>query len=241
MPRHTKAWLSFKGTESTNVGAWLMSAPTFTKAAYRGNGKTVIGRDGDVWVSDGAYDTMEIKAKLRCRMTRMDEVLAWLTGSGTLVFSWARDRSYQARIEKKIDFKYTVPGLNPIIECEVTFSCQPFRYIYPAVEEFEITESDTTFYNPGTAFSLPRVKITGSGDFTVTIGTQTLQFEDVSSGIIVDSEIMDALSADGTALANDKMTGTPWTIQPGANTVTWSATSPSAVTKVTILPRWRYY
>lgn len=242
MSRANKAWFSFRGIESTDVDAWLVSAPVFAQGAWRGDSKTVIGRDGDVFVSDGCYDTSEIKVKLRFRMSRLDDVMAWLTGSGWLVFAWARNRAYRARVEKKLDYKYGVPGLNPIMQVEVTFLCQPFRYQWPEPKAFEITASGTEFINPGTAPSLPRVKITGSGDFTVTISGQELAFSNVTgSGIIVDSYSMDALSYDGTEGANGKMSGTPWTIAPGKSTVAWTAESGSSVTKIEILPRWRYY
>ena len=86
-----------------------------------------------------------------------------------------------------------------------------------------------------------------------TIGGETIYFEGVSDGgIIVDSELMDALSYDGTALANDKISGQPWLLQPGSLTVSWDfdpdgvdeATGDllnNSVTSVEILPRWRWH
>ena len=111
----------------------------------------------------------------------------------------------------------------------------------PEAEPFTISASGESFTNPGTAPSLPRVKITGSGDFSVSIGMETLFFSGVSGGgIIVDSELMDALTYDGELLANDRVSGTPFQIQTGVNVVSWLAESGSSVTAVEILPRWRY-
>ena len=184
---------------------------------------------------------MEIKRKLLCRLSRLDSAAAWLTGSGPLRFSWAEDRAYDARAAKSSDAAQVSPDADPLMEFDVTFTCQPFRRLVPEAAPFTISSSGESFTNPGTAPSLPRVKITGSGDFSVSIGMETLFFSGVSGGgIIVDSELMDALTYDGELLANDRVSGTPFQIQPGVNVVSWLAESGSSVTAVEILPRWRY-
>ena len=50
---------------------------------------------------------------------------------------------------------------------------------------------------------------------------------------------MDALNLEGSQLLNDKISGVPYEIQPGNNTVKWLITSGN-ISRVVITPRWRY-
>ena len=129
----------------------------------------------------------------------------------------------------------------------MVFSCQPFARLWPEAEPIEITSSGTPLRNPGTAPSLPRIEIIGSGDFSLTIGMQTMFFIGVESGIIVDSELLDALTLDGSLLANGKIDGDFFEIPPGESVVQWleggideeDESTPGSIEKVTITPRWR--
>jgi phage-related protein len=63
-----------------------------------------------------------------------------------------------------------------------------------------------------------------------------MEFENVTGGIIVDSELCDCFTADGLMLANNLATLDEFpTLKAGANTIAWAG----AVTKVVITPRWR--
>lgn len=243
MSRVIKGWLDFNGRRSTEFGVRLMEGVVYSRPAWRGKSQSVTGRSGDLWRTESntrlIYDTVEIKRKLRCSLSRLDEVAAWLTGSGMLIFSWAPDRAYQARAAKVANFDQVSVENDPLIEFTIAFECQPLRFMLPEAKPIVITESGTTILNPGTAPSDPIVKITGSGEFTVTIGMETLFFTDVSGGIIVDSDKMDAFTIDGTLLANGCMSGTPWQIMPGDNVVSWQVEDGSSIESVEITPRWR--
>lgn len=241
MARVITGWLEFAGRKSDEFGVRLTDFVSHTRAEMRGRSYEIAGRDGDLWKSDGTYKPFDIKRRLRCRLSRLDDVSAWLRGSGLLRFSWAENRAYEARAVKAVDYQQISIDADPVVEFPVTFTCQPFRLLYPDADAFIITASGTSFNNPGTAYSLPRVKIAGSGEFSVTIGMETLFFKDVSGGgIIVDSKLNDALTFDGALLANDNFDGMPWHIQPGTNVVSWLAEDGSNVNSIEILPRWRY-
>lgn len=240
MAREIKSWLEFNGQKSTEFGARLIDPIKYSRPAWRGTPNQAAGYSGDLWQTDGAYDTVDIKRRLRFNLSRLEDVSAWLTGTGLLRFSWAENRAYEARAAKIVHIEQVSLGSDPLMEGDFVFTCQPFRLLYPGAEAFTITELYEQFNNPGTAPSLPRVKITGSGDFSVTIGMETLFFTDISGGIIVDSVLMDALTYDGSLLANDNMSGTPWQIQPGLNSVSWEVGDSGSVDSIEILPRWRY-
>ena len=55
-----------------------------------------------------------------------------------------------------------------------------------------MTSSPETVQNPGTYKSEPRIKIEGTGNVTLTIGTQILEVEDLDGGVIIDCKIRTA-------------------------------------------------
>lgn len=243
MRKNDSFWLEFKGQNSSALGVVLMDAHGFSTGAARGARELVSGRDGYVWLSDEAKEALDIRRVCRAPGSKLREVTAWLSGSGALRFSNEPELAYDARVIQGIDPRRVIGGADPLYEFAVTFSCQPFPRAYPAPADILITSSGTPVTNPGTAPALPRVTVRGSGSFSLTIGKQTVLLRNISEGIILDSELMDALTLDGRSLANDKMDGDFFQIQPGDSYVQWLASigdDTGKVTGVTISPRWRY-
>ena len=249
MNRLTEAWFEFKNTRSTTLGILMTEMPQRTVAARDSTRKKVAGRSGRIRTSDGSYDDITIQLKFDARdETKLRQIDALLTGSGTLRFSDEPELVYNAVIETSPSRQSIRPRFGGQTY-SVKFVCAPFRTLYTAASNIEKTVSGQTIQNPGTAPSLPRVKIAGSGSFSLTIGAQTMFFEGVSGGgIIVDSEVGDVFTYDGALLANEKAAGELFAIQPGTNTVSWieggtddqGQSVAGSVTKVTITPRWRY-
>lgn len=254
MTHDNVTWFEFNEINSAEMDVRLTGVHVYSRGEQRGSQEEVSGRSGYVWLSDGATGAFDIKRTCLAPQSRLREIAAWLTGSGQLRFSNEEGAMYDARVNDRLDFKFYARGEDPLFEFEVTFSCQPFPRMWPEVDPVEIIfrEDQPRPYvdlpNPGTAPSLPRVEIRGNGYFSVTIGKQTIFFSNIKDGIIVDSELMDALTIDGALLANDKMDGDFFEIQPGPNVVQWieggenDEGDPEAgkLERITIIPRWRY-
>lgn len=258
MARKEDVWFEFNGKKSTDMGVRFADAHTFSRGEARGTQEKVSGGDGYVWISGDAFEAFEIKCACYTTAEYLRAASVWLNGSGRLRFSAEETAAYDARIIKKIDYKLVAPAIDPkdaLYKFTITFSCQPFARIYPEAlpEEIDIYDEEhrpTPFQdiiNPGTVPSLPRITIEGSGSFTVGIGTQQIYFHDVTDGIIVDSELLDAIELDGSALANGKMEGEFFEIPVGTSEVNWEEGGendegepvPGSLTKITIEPRWR--
>lgn len=234
-----KVWFEWAGQSSTAYAVRLLGQPTFTRSKWRGQSHTVSGRSGDRFTTDGTYEPFDLKMRIRCPESKRNEVTAWLMGRGMLSFSWDIGRAYEARIEKAYTFTRMIPGIDPMIEAEVVFTCQPFLYIYPEPVAKEYTNG-ATITNPCTAASMPRVTIVGSGSFDITLAGQLIHFDNIDGGVVVDSELGDALNLTGTALLNRHVDGELWTIPPGDSTIEWDLETGASITSVTILPRWRW-
>ena len=249
MARNNNSWFEFSGINSRDMGVHLKDAYVDFSGCWRGEIKVVPSRNGYIWQGENAREYFEIKRVCRVRESNKRAVKAWLSGQGLLRFSHEADAQYVAQVIQKIDFKMVCPGTDPIYEFSVVFTCQPDPYIYPPADDFTATETGAQIPMPEHAYSLPRVTIHGSGTFSLTIGMQTVFFSNVvGGGIIVDSELGDALNLEGNQLANECMDGELFKIQPGYNGISWleggtdedgNATSGN-VTAVIITPRWRY-
>ena len=248
MKRITDAWFEFKGKNSKDMGIKLRSLATRTSPGVTINRKTVAGRDGTLRY--GKATDNDVQVRIECDAvdeTKITDIMGWLTGSGVLRFSDEPNLVYNASVEKEFT-RNQILARYAGQRFTIVWTCAPHRRLYPDAEPITITKSGTQIINPGTAAALPRIEITGSGDFSITIGMQTAFFNGVDGGIIVDSELGDALTTDGAQLANDRMDGELYAIQPGANVVSWltggedaggNATTGS-VRQVKITPRWRF-
>lgn len=248
MKRLTEAWFEFKGLRSDEMGIFLKQMPVRSMPGRNITRKTVAGRHGSLAYGDPTYK--DVKVRIECDVrdeSKLPSILAWLTGDGLLRFSDEPGLAYDA----SVDAEYSRSSIQARLSGQrftITWTCHPFRRMYPEADDLTFTR-EATFTNPGTTPSLPRVEIRGSGTFSLTIGMQTVFFTNVEGGgIIVDSELGDALNLEGNQLANECMDGALFEIQPGYNGISWLAggeddegnSIPGVVTAVIITPRWRY-
>lgn len=235
---------TFKGISGRQMGVLLTEQPTRTAPKRLVTTKTISGRSGRARIDDGTYD--DVTVKLTCAVldrARMADILAWLTGSGELVLGDEPQAAYDAHIDAAFTRTMITRHLSGQ-KFTIAFVCDPLRRLYPPALARTFTSSGGILTNIGTAPASPRVTIVGSGEFTLTIGGQTMYFTGVENGIVVDCEEMDAYSPDLTELKNSCIGFTSdgfFSIQPGDNAVSWTCEENASVTSVTILPRWRCF
>ena len=231
------------------MGIRLRQMPIRYQPGRNATRKKVAGRNGTVQTGDNSFNDVTVRQECDAvDETKFPLLFSWLSGSGSLRFSDEPNLAYDAYIEKE----FARSSISPRFTGQrftVIWTCAPFRRLIPEAEPIEITKSGTELTTQGTAPALPRIEIVGSGDFSLTIGMQTLMFTGVDGGIIVDSELGDAFTADGALLANDHIDGELFQIQPGLNVVSWllggtdeenDEDTPGSIEKITIIPRWRY-
>lgn len=240
MARQDDLWISFKGSTSIDKLLKTLALPDRIGAADRGNPADVLGRDGDLWISDHSRKPIIMPVAMRMkRGASRTDIADWLTGSGQLIFSDDPDYFYRARVHGEVTFPRFVREGIIYDGVNVEFSCQPFKYSLAGAEPLpDITES-IFIENPGNISAQPVVTVYGSGDINLMIGEYTLLLSDVDEYITVD---MDAKMAfkDGNNLStkvtvvNDEDL---WPVlNPGTNMVSWSGT----VNKIVMIPYWRW-
>jgi phage-related protein len=233
MRRLTEAWFEFAGVKSSDMHVRLMQMPRRHIPGVKGEQLELPGRDGYLWQGENGA-RLPISIAVECSTEdgyTPEGATAWLQGEGLLRFSDEPGVAYLARIIRE----YARENMFLRFDRQrfsVQFECQPYRYAYPEAVAVALTE-DGYVYNPGTAASLPRITIEGSGEMSVLIGAQQI---DVDGGtVVIDSELMDCFDADGVTLANHRVTMQEFPrLQPGNS---WM--SMTGADRVMIEGRWR--
>ena len=230
-------YFSFAGVQSSTYGVYVQDFPPITTGEERVKFETVPGKSGSLTILEGdaVYDDIILSVNCYLRdLTYLDNVTAWLRGSGVLVFGNDVTRYYNARCVNQIELAKVVRA-NAHRTFTAVFRCKPYRYVYPAPATAEYTSSPGSITNPGTADAEPTIIVTGAGDITLTIGAKTVQIAALASAITID--VAAGLAYDGATNLTGSLTGDwPMTIPPGVNAVSWTGT----VSKVEIAPNWRY-
>lgn len=229
-------WFEFAGHRCTEYDVRMISMPTRPHPARKGDLIDVPGRDGKLFIDGDAYDRILVTLRV-IAVGDMDAVNGWLTGSGLLRFGDMPNRAYHATITKEFSMSSRIARLRGQ-EFTITFDCDPFRYVYPESSALTVTTSGEMITNPGTAYSLPRIKVTGSGDFTLVVNGYQIDGYGITGGAIIDCELMDVFDLTGTNVLNSSFAMDEFPrLSAGGNIISWVG---DGVTSVEITPRWRY-
>lgn len=163
-------------------------------------------------------------------LTELDDVKAWLSGSGVLIRDDDANKFVNASIYSEVEIqKDKTIALG---SCEF-FIANPFRYL---LNETDVTiTAPTNILNLGTYYSEPLLHITGSGFVNVTVGDTSFTYDfDTDTEVYIDSAIQEAYL--GSTLKNRQMTGSFPILNVGSNSISWTGT----VTSIVITQRTRF-
>ncbi|WP_080648336.1 distal tail protein Dit [Clostridium pasteurianum] len=120
---------------------------------------------------------------------KIDAIKAWLfeCGESDLIFNFQSDKKYIAQVVNSIDFSQAYKFFS---EFPIIFNCRPFKY---AVNNSIITmNSSGIINNIGTVYSEPKIKVFGSGDINLNIGSQVINLLGINSYIIIDTILQES-------------------------------------------------
>lgn len=226
-------WFEWNGVRCTQYGIHVLEQPPVTIPSERVTFTNVPGRSGSLTQLEGddIYDDMVLTATcLIADPSRIQEIAAWLRGSGIVTFANRQGGFYHARIVNQISFEKILRG-NPHHSFAINFRCKPFWYLSD-VEPITLTTSGTFITNTGSVSSEPIITVYGSGEITLMVGMTITELE-ITDKITLDTPIMGAYA--GATSMNSCMSGDFPTLLPGQNAVSWTGN----VTKVEVQPNWR--
>ena len=219
----SEPYVIFKGVKSGDKGLVVEKLPDFHRPARTVELLYIPGRDGRIVRDENAHESITTDMRINCMGMPLSEVYAWLSGEGWMISSNEPDRRVWVSLHGQIkDSRFRVEGKN-YDSLTVPIYAQPFRYHEPEPEADIITSTPGQTTNPGTAHCLPEITIKGTGNISVLFGNVQMDFEDLEDGIVVDSELMDCFSLDGTQLLNSKAEMDDFPVMaPGVTYVQWS-------------------
>ena len=233
-------YFTFKGRRSLDFGLVISKKTVYDSAKRDVSVTSVPGRDGDLIIDNGRYTNVKIRYDLQVvnKMTpwsipELAQILKdWLLPEPGYCELWDTYDPRYYRMAAYVDSVSIEQQLNDLGSLSLTFNCKPFRYSTEGQITITLT-AENEIYNGEAYPSKPYIKITGSGNITLTVNGTDYELSSVSSSIELDSEMMNAYR--GTTNLNGSFSGTDFPIfKPGVNSISWTGT----VSKVEIIPRW---
>ncbi len=207
----------FNDINSKDLGIVVNELPPISKAQRNYEEKEIPGRNGKLYIDNKSYKPFQYKIK--CTLIKEDSIRnmsKWLNGSGTLVISTEPDKFYNVIIKNKIDFAQVYHVCK---EFTINFEVQPIAY---GLEEKSINISEETelTITESTHDIKPYLKITGSGDVTLTINNKNVILYNIEDYIELDCEMEEAFK--DTMNCNDKIYCDEFPeLHPGENYINW--------------------
>lgn len=224
----------YNGIDSRMMGVIVTAMPPTIRAAQRVESVTVPGRDGSLHETDGSYDnytkTMECAIKNR---EKLDDIAAWLTGSGEIIFSSEPDKVYRVTISNTISIAQMMRTFQKF---QVSFDTYPFKYSVNKFDEALELIKPAVILGKGTVYSQPVITMYGTGAITLTINDTEYPLSDVDGYVTINSEIeecyKDVINMNSIFSADEFPR-----LQPGENIISWTGD----VEKIEIIPNWRWF
>lgn len=226
----------WKGIDSNTIpGLIICELPPITKPKMKTSIIKIDGRDGDI-IEELGYEsyTKNISIGLT-RNYKIDEVIKYFTGTGTLELSNEPNKIYNCKIIDKIDYEKLLRFKKAIVK----FHTQPFKYLKneTIIEQTITTQTSIKVENIGLEISKPIITLEGKGTIEISINNKTIfkyTFPDNETKVVIDS-IEEEAYLEGV-YKNRNMLGEFPKLQVGENIITWTGT----ITKIKIEPKSRW-
>lgn len=228
---------NFNGKDSFNdYGIYVLQNPSILSPKRRVTTSYIPGRNSSLRYDENTYEDITISVSCGVKddsiIDKIDDIKGWLIGAGEseLIFDFQPNKKYIAQVVNSIDFAQSIEIFS---EFPIIFNCRPFKY---AVDNSIITMTSSGIINNiGTIYAEPKIKVFGSGNINLNIGSQVINLIGINNCIIIDSDLQDCYDDNGSNL-NNKMNGEFPIFNVGENNISWTGNA----TKLEITPNWRW-
>ena len=227
-------YFTFDNQKSSDFGLIISQKDIYSAPVPDVSLVPVPGRNGDVLLDNNRFNNITVSYDVAFRnvKSRASAIKMWLCRAGYYILTDTYQPAYfrMAAFSSNLKIDELIENVG---QAQISFNCKPFMYSFAGQETVTLTDTGTVT-NPEAFLSQPYIKITGTGNITLHIGSNSYSITGVSSYIELDSELMAAYK--GSVLCNDKINFTEFPVLPsGENNISWTGT----VSKIEIIPRWR--
>ena len=227
----------FDYNDSRDFGVYISGQGTFNAPGREYENIAVPGRDGDLLAPNTRLSNIQltypafIYANFAENMASLKSMLLSRIGYKRLEDTYHPDEFRLAFYRG--DLNPTVRSRNDAAEFDLTFECDPRRFLKVGENKWEITSSGT-MYNPTGFAAKPLIRVYGSG--TLGVGSDTITIASNSYPYIdIDSEVSDCYY--GVNNANSLVTFSANDF-PVFSEDSTNISASGSITKVEITPRW---
>lgn len=224
--------LTFNGINSDTYKLHIDGAGTYDAPERDYDTIQIPGKSGDLLIDNGRYKNIKLKYKaglVSGFFSNSQAVRSWLAVPGyhRLTDTYHPDEYRMAYYDGEVEWDAVA---NRYGEVDLTFNCQPQRWLTSGEIMSEVATGDTLTNLTGFN-ALPLVRVYGTG--TLNIGNQVITVTTAGNDYIdIDCEIMEAF--EGSISRNSNVTLPDEVYIPaGDTTITFTG-----LTKVEIQPRW---
>ena len=209
------AYFIYNGINSKDMGVILKELPPIIKPRRRMEIIQVPGRNGTLHIDENCYEPISIS--LECTLkSNIDarSITNWLTNFGTITFSDEPDKFYNAAITNSIPLERVFRIYREFI---IQLELQP---IAQSIQEYTYNCNNTSeniLKIDSTAEMYPYIKISGTGEVTLSVNHKVSTLKIDEEYIELDCELQNAYK--GTKSKNDKMNGEFPILIPGDNKI----------------------
>lgn len=229
----------YDGRSSKDFGICIEETPSLDRPERKYNVYKVPGRNGDIVEMTDAWENIDKTYEVWAANDNFREVAQDFNAISEWLF---KSKNY-ARLEDDFEPEIYRLGyfvgpldvdnlLNLYGKTKITFNCRPERFFKSGEHIIEVI-SGGYIENPSTFTAKPLIKVTGSGNCSISIGSHTMNINNLTDYIYIDCDNMDAYRQ----LAenrNRNISGQFPVIDAGQQLVITTGN----VTKVEITPNW---
>jgi len=219
---------TYKGISSKEMHLRVLNDVLFTSPTRDVDLIQVPGRDGDLVMDNGRYNSVirSIPCRIEAPANTNVEALVnrinnWLIDDGKFhPFTWENDADfkYLARVEGDVISQRVLSRFGKMA---VDFRLHPIKYLKSTLTPRQIT-TGTSIFNQFGVEAKPMIRIVGSGDITLNIGGRPLVLRRIGTGCIIDSETQTITDLQGRVTLFDSMYSPFPVLRPGNNQITFT-------------------
>lgn len=226
----------FDSKDSRDYGVYISGSGTYDAPEREYSNISVKGRNGDLLAHDNRLSNITVTypafiyAGFRDNLAALRSMLLSRVGYKRLEDTYHPEEFRRAFYRG--DLQATVRSRNDAAEFDVSFECDPRRFLKVGENKREFTAAGTII-NPTDFDAKPLIRVYGHG--TLEVGDDTITIAQGNAYTDIDSEVMDCYygATNANSLVSFASNDFPQ-LPPGETGVSFSG----HITKVEITPRW---
>lgn len=189
--------LYFNNNSNLDMNLYITDYPEIALNNEVYEEQEIEGRNGSLYIDLGYYKDRKLDFSFDLRgndlIEQLYEIKKWLYNINDNRLRFNNNKCYLVKKVILTSFKQVAVNL---AEVEISFICDPFLYEF---EETTVTSTNKTFniYNTGSYAADTIIKIYGTGNIQISCNGETMQIDNVSNYVLLDSKCQECVDSTG--------------------------------------------